>query len=572
VLLCGLILLRPAQGQEVFAGDQKAKPKYPKAEPAVSSDHAKTVAVQSEKAKTPTQPAAATPATVAKNAKQNVTGSETVKNVATKASEPAKKSATVPAATPKEQKTAALAKATASPAPKNASVVTNAPVKQSSATEQIHPAQATKAIGAKPDTVEDAPATKTPSSSTDFAKHEAAIFQNKKSAAEMKAAGDAQKPTVAASSAQPKKSIVAKPDKMEDAPATKTPSSSTDSAKHEVAISQPAKKAATEVKTAGDSPKVATIAVRSSMMESVSAKKAPSSSADSAKHDAAGSQSTKKAAIEAKAAGDAPKSPAVAVQPQTTRDQKSASASVDPVTAKSVKLVNPIAENTSTVSINDHFDTAFTKLADGFDFPVGKPDAQGYYKARGFRSHGHMGEDWDGVRGGDTDLGDPIYSIGDGLVVFARDCHMGWGNVVIVRHSYREGGTVKNVDALYGHLNNMLVHRGQAVARGQKIATMGTAHGLYDAHLHLEIRKNLEIGMSRAAFAQDFSNYYDPSQFIQAHRRLSAGGGTYRVAMNTFTRDANIKWDKTRNYSHAHTGGGSRESAAALKRAVAAKH
>jgi len=81
-------------------------------------------------------------------------------------------------------------------------------------------------------------------------------------------------------------------------------------------------------------------------------------------------------------------------------------------------------------------DTAFIKLANGFDFPVGKPEAQGYYKARGFRSGGHLGEDWDGIGGGDTDLGDPIYSIGDGVVVFARDCHMGWGNVVIVRHAF----------------------------------------------------------------------------------------------------------------------------------------
>src|SRR5204863_434546 len=89
-------------------------------------------------------------------------------------------------------------------------------------------------------------------------------------------------------------------------------------------------------------------------------------------------------------------------------------------------------------------ETAFTKLANGFDFPVGIPDAQGYYKARGFRSQGHLGEDWDGVRGGDTDRGDPVYSIGDGMVVFARDCHMGWGNVIIVRHAYRENGSVKN--------------------------------------------------------------------------------------------------------------------------------
>jgi murein DD-endopeptidase MepM/ murein hydrolase activator NlpD len=241
-------------------------------------------------------------------------------------------------------------------------------------------------------------------------------------------------------------------------------------------------------------------------------------------------------------------------------------------TTSSLGAQNHSLAAVSEQPINNHFETAFIKLADGFDFPIGKPDAQGYYKARGFRSHGHLGEDWDGVRGGDTDLGDPIYSIGDGLVVFARDCHMGWGNVLIVRHSYREGGAVKNVDALYGHLNSMLVHRGQAVARGQKIATMGTAHGLYDAHLHLEIRRNIEIGMSRAAFAQDFSNYYDPSQFILTHRHLSTSGGTYRVAMNTFVRDAHINFNKARIDSHSRSRGGTSESAAALKKAIASQH
>ena len=215
--------------------------------------------------------------------------------------------------------------------------------------------------------------------------------------------------------------------------------------------------------------------------------------------------------------------------------------------------------------------TAFIKLADGFDMPIGKPDAQGYYKARGFRSHGHLGEDWDGVGGGDTDLGDPVYCIGDGVVVFARDCHQGWGNVLIVRHAYRDGGSVRNVDSLYGHLQKILVRKGQAVRRGQQVAAIGNAHGLYDAHLHLEVRKNIEIGMSRDKFAQDQSNYFDPSQFISAHRHLQGGGASYKVVMNTFTYDAGIKWDKLRNYSHAHTGGGSSESAYALKKAVAAQ-
>jgi murein DD-endopeptidase MepM/ murein hydrolase activator NlpD len=210
-------------------------------------------------------------------------------------------------------------------------------------------------------------------------------------------------------------------------------------------------------------------------------------------------------------------------------------------------------------------------LADGFDLPVGKPDGRGYYKARGMRAHGHLGEDWDGVGGGDTDLGDPVYCIGDGVVVFARDCHQGWGNVIIVRHAYREGGSVRNVDSLYGHLDKILVHRGQAVRRGQHIAAIGNAHGLYDAHLHLEVRKNIAIGMSRDKFAQDFSNYYDPSEFIASHRHLQTSGASYRIAMNTFTYDSRIHWDQLRNYSHARTGGGSSESAYALKKAVASQ-
>jgi murein DD-endopeptidase MepM/ murein hydrolase activator NlpD len=232
----------------------------------------------------------------------------------------------------------------------------------------------------------------------------------------------------------------------------------------------------------------------------------------------------------------------------------------------------PLTPQESESLLRPPLESAFVRLADGFDFPVGKPEAQGYYKARGFRSHGHLGEDWDGIRGGDTDLRDPIYCIGNGIVVFARDCHMGWGNVLIVRHSYRDGGVVRNIDSLYGHLDRILVRRGQLVSRGQQIATMGNAHGLYDAHLHLEIRKNIEIGMSRAKFAQDFSNYYDPTQFINQHRHLQGGGGSYRVAMNTFVQDSRINWAAVRNYSHSRYRGGTRESSTVLKKAVVRKN
>jgi murein DD-endopeptidase MepM/ murein hydrolase activator NlpD len=244
------------------------------------------------------------------------------------------------------------------------------------------------------------------------------------------------------------------------------------------------------------------------------------------------------------------------------------------VAANAVRVIEKPARESEpppvqTISLSSQ--SAFTKVADGFDFPIGHGEARGYYKARGFRAHGHLGEDWDGVGGGDTDLGDPVYCIGDGIVVFARDCHQGWGNVIIVRHAFRENGSVRTVDSLYGHLNKLMVRRGQTVKRGQQIAEIGNAHGLYDAHLHLEVRKNITIGMSRNKFAQDFSNYYDPSDFIAAHRHLQSSGASTRVAMNTFTYDSKIQWDKLRNFSHAHSGGGTSESAYALKKALASQ-
>lgn len=183
--------------------------------------------------------------------------------------------------------------------------------------------------------------------------------------------------------------------------------------------------------------------------------------------------------------------------------------------------------------------TAFVKLADGFDYPVGKVGTactgEGYHVARGFRPNGHLGEDWNGDGGGDTDLGDPVYTIGNGAVVFAKDVRAGWGNVVIIRHNYRDtDGTLKTIDSLYGHLQAILVREGQAVKRGDQIGKIGSNRGMYDAHLHFEIHKNLGIGIDRASFARDFSNYYSPRDFIGSHHALKGGLGGFPMAMNTF--------------------------------------
>ncbi len=178
-----------------------------------------------------------------------------------------------------------------------------------------------------------------------------------------------------------------------------------------------------------------------------------------------------------------------------------------------------------------------TRVADGFDFPVGKPDAEGYYKARGFRPNGHLGEDWNGTGGGNTDLGDPIYTIAHGFVVYARDFRLGWGNVVIVRHTFIEKGKLKTIDSLYGHLDRIMVKEGQQVIRGQQLGTMGTNRGMYPAHLHFEIRKNIFIGMHRSSFKRDFTNYYSPTEFINPNRKTPGGGRSAMIAINTFQKN-----------------------------------
>jgi hypothetical protein len=184
-------------------------------------------------------------------------------------------------------------------------------------------------------------------------------------------------------------------------------------------------------------------------------------------------------------------------------------------------------------------DTASIRSADGFQCPVGpNGSGEGYYIARSYMANGHLGDDWNGVKGGDTDLGDPVYATAHGLVVFAKNYHVGWGNVVIIRHAYYEGLSLKYVDSLYGHLLDFTVKEGQQVRRGQLIGRIGNNNGMYDAHLHFEMRKNIAIGMYRSSFPRDATNYWTPNAFIAAHPVCPRGDRLVSVPINTFPESA----------------------------------
>jgi murein DD-endopeptidase MepM/ murein hydrolase activator NlpD len=151
-----------------------------------------------------------------------------------------------------------------------------------------------------------------------------------------------------------------------------------------------------------------------------------------------------------------------------------------------------------------------------FDYPVGAPNAKGYYRAGKFGEDRHLGEDWNGKGGGNSDYGDLVYAIADGTVSYAEDTQLGWGNVVRIVHPVDK---THSVEAVYAHLAKMRVHDGAKVKRGQEIGTIGNADGAYQAHLHFEIRSQPGLPLGGGYSANPAPAFLDPSEFIDNHRK-----------------------------------------------------
>jgi murein DD-endopeptidase MepM/ murein hydrolase activator NlpD len=216
-----------------------------------------------------------------------------------------------------------------------------------------------------------------------------------------------------------------------------------------------------------------------------------------------------------------------------------------------------------------------SRTADGFDLPVAPPEAAGFYKSRGFRAGGHLGEDWVTDGGSAKGLGRPVYAIGNGLVVLARDIHVAWGNVVVIRHAWIENRQLRFADSLYAHLDRITVREGQQVKRGQQVGTIGTNHGMYPPHLHFEIHKDLTIGVNHAGGTRDLRSYWLPTEFIMTRRKL--GGGNHTVptpAANFLLPTVDHPWSfhnpwskkkKTAPKSSSKSRGGSRSASSHSK-------
>lgn len=171
-------------------------------------------------------------------------------------------------------------------------------------------------------------------------------------------------------------------------------------------------------------------------------------------------------------------------------------------------LACAMGQNNPTIVFPDKY------LAKGFDYPVGKPNAEGYYNAQTFGKNNHLGDDWNAESGGDTDLGDPIYSIANGYVSFASDIGGGWGKVVRIIHKTEDG---KMIESLYAHCHEMKVKEGDWIEKGKLIGTIGNADGQYLAHLHFEIRDKIAMPIG-GGYSKNQKGYIDPTDFINSNR------------------------------------------------------
>ena len=144
-------------------------------------------------------------------------------------------------------------------------------------------------------------------------------------------------------------------------------------------------------------------------------------------------------------------------------------------------------------SVASPIEMVLTPTAKTFDSPVGSRPAALTYNAQPFMTNSHLGDDLNGIGGWNSVLGDPVYAVSVGLVIYAGWASDGWGNVVILLHELPNGHLV---ETFYGHLDSIHVPVGRRMRRGDMVGTIGTANGRYLAHLHFEIRRypTLDVG------------------------------------------------------------------------------
>ena len=119
-----------------------------------------------------------------------------------------------------------------------------------------------------------------------------------------------------------------------------------------------------------------------------------------------------------------------------------------------------------------------------------------------------------------------ILAAADGIV---RDVETArcWGPTIVIDHGLGVDG--KPLIAVYGHLGQVSVERGQRVSRGQPIATLGDNHGVYKCavgirHLHFQLGRIWRSGV-KGTYWGHVRFLVDGRTGVDPHRYWADGAG-----------------------------------------------
>jgi murein DD-endopeptidase MepM/ murein hydrolase activator NlpD len=112
--------------------------------------------------------------------------------------------------------------------------------------------------------------------------------------------------------------------------------------------------------------------------------------------------------------------------------------------------------------------------------------------------------------------GTPIYATADGSVITAGNTGNGYGNHVIINHSY-------GYETLYGHMVRVKVRNGQNVKRGEVIGWVGSTGKSTGPHLHYEVHKNKD----KIDPIYFFYNDLTPEQFDMILKKAAASNQSF---------------------------------------------
>ncbi len=146
--------------------------------------------------------------------------------------------------------------------------------------------------------------------------------------------------------------------------------------------------------------------------------------------------------------------------------------------AKKVKIVTPSKNKTPTREQKEIVDRIIVKpeplTSSSFAWPAkGRIISEYNVKTSGLRNNGIN------ISGR---MGDDILAANNGIVAYAGNELKGLGNLVIIKHD-------KGFMTVYAHNETILVKKGQQIARGEKIATLGNTGRVSTPQLHFEIRR-----------------------------------------------------------------------------------